>query len=175
ARGVQYAHAIFDSPNAQPVTLTASDGSFGGTSESLVGTITVPAGLPAGGHTVWVRAYDGTTWGAASVGVLSIDGRAPTISGLGASNSVRAAGQALTVTFDASDDVSSTVSFGVEVRNSATNKVMYSASRYSVPTGAQRHAWLPALDVPAGHYRIKVAVADESGNVSTAEAGTLVT
>jgi hypothetical protein len=173
--GVQRAQLVFDRPDAAPVELRASDGALGGTTEVLAAWLPIPAGTTPGPHPIWVRAFDGTEWGPATVAVLGVDGRAPTITGAAATNAVRATGQPVTVTFTATDDYSSTVSFGVEFRSQATNQIVFTTTRIGVPAGAQRAAWLPPLSVPGGPYRVKIAVADASGNVSQIEVGTVVT
>jgi subtilisin family serine protease len=175
ASGVRAAQLIFGSPDAAPVALQAADGSFGGTTEAVRTTFTLPSGTTPGAHPIWIRAFDGTTWGAAAVGVLYIDAQPPTISGLQASDAVRAANQPLTVTFTASDDRSKALAIGIEFRSQTTNQILARITRTNVTTGAQTFAWQPALTDVAGPYLVKVAVADEVGNVSVGSTGSVVT
>lgn len=175
APGVKRAQVAFDRPDAAWVEMQAADGAFGGATEAVRATITVPSGLAPGAHYVTVRAFDGSAWGGATVGVLMVDARAPTMTGVTVSNVVRAANQPMTLTFAATDDVASTINYGVEVRSTATGAIVWRKVAFNVAAGAQRITWMPGLDLPAGHYKVKLGVGDPSGNASTTEAGTIIT
>jgi hypothetical protein len=150
-----------------------ADGAWGGTTERLVASVHVPSGIAGGPHPIWVRASDGST-GAPAVGVLAIDTAAPTINAASATNGVRATGQPVTVTFGALDDHSSVVSYGIELRSTATGTVATTIIRNAVAIGGQTVQWTPSLSVAPGHYTITIAVADAVGNVSRSSIGTIV-
>jgi len=175
ARGVRAAHVIFDRPDAAPVTMKPADGSFGGTTEALQATVAVPAGTAAGPHAIWVRAFDGETWGATTVGVVAVDARAPTISSAAVSGGPRLTGEPIRVTFTVTDDYSKTFAHGIEIRSTATNAIAYRAITEQTIAGGQIYEWLPGLEVPGGHYTVKIAVADQAGNVSTTQIGAIIT
>ncbi len=172
---VRGAQVIFGSPDATPVAMQPADGSFNTQAEQLRATIKVPAGIVPGAHPVWVRATDGTAWGASAVTALYIDARPPTVSNLAASNAIRATGAPVTVTFNAVDDRSPTLVYGVEFRSQATNAIIARLTSERVGQGARSVSWQPSLTDPAGPYLVKLAVADETGNVTIASAGTVVT
>jgi subtilisin family serine protease len=173
-RGVRAAQVIFDRPDATPIPMKADDGSFGGTTETLRASVPVPAGTAAGPHTIWVRAFDGETWGATTVGVVAVDARAPTISGAAVTGGPRLTGEPIRVSFTVSDDYSTTFAHGIEIRSTATNAVAHRAINEQTSGGGQVYEWLPGLDVPGGHYTVKIAVADRAGNVSTTQIGAII-
>jgi hypothetical protein len=172
---IRGAQVIFGSPDATPVAMQAVDGSFNNTTERVRATISIPSGTTPGAHPVWIRATDGTTWGGSAVTVLYIDARSPVISGLAASNSVRAANQPITITFNATDDRSPTLVYGVEFRSQATNAIIARIASDRVGQGARTVTWTPSLTAPSGPYLVKLAVADETGNVTVASTGAVVT
>jgi len=173
ARGVRAARVMFDRPGATPVAVQAADGAFGGTTENLRATLPVPAGTPGGAHPAWISAFDGTTWGPSAATVVIVDTRAPTVSQVTASDGLRAAGRPLSITFTAIDDYATSLTYGIEFRSTVTGKIMHRAVR-SVPAGTRRYDWLPGLDAPAGHYLVKIGVADPSGNAAFAETGAVL-
>lgn len=159
------AEIVVDRPGAPPTSLTVS-----GT--SIDGTVIAPT--TPGAHPAWIRCFDGTAWSPATVTVIAVDGRAPTTSNTQVSAGAPAAGQPVVVTLTASDDLSPTVSIGIEYRATATGQIVHKEARYHLATGALRVEWLPPLTVTRGHYTVKIAVADESGNVSQQELGTII-
>jgi hypothetical protein len=174
ALGVRAAQMIFDRPDATPIAMQASDGSFGEPSEGLRAIFSVPPSVPAGPHPIWVRAFDGSTWGPATVGVLVVDGTRPVITDAVAGNSIPVAGQPIEVTFTATDDYSSTVTYAVSFFSDTTSKVVYENGRANVPTGAQRFTWLPPLDAAPGHYLVVINVYDQAGNRNNKAVGSYV-
>jgi Subtilase family len=163
-RGIRGAEVRIDSPAATPLALSAADGAFGGITESLRGTVTVPASMPAGAHVIYVRAFDGTTWGPATTGVLLIDRTAPSLTGLAASNAVRAAGQPASVTFTSVDNLSPVIAYAIVVTSAVDGHVVFQDVRQWVGGGQQRYDWLPGADVLPGRYTVKVIVGDPAGN-----------
>jgi subtilisin family serine protease len=163
--GTRRAQLVLDRPGAAPREMNV-DGT------NAVADVDVAAS--AGPHPVWIRAFDGTSWGAHAVTVVDVDSRAPQISDVSVANGARAVGQPMAVAFTATDDYSQTVSFGVEFRSTATKQIVYSQAIYGRPAGAQRFDWMPGLSVPGGHYTVKIAVADAAGNVSSTEAGAIL-
>jgi thermitase len=172
ARGIVRAELRFDSPSSTPLALAASDGAFGGTREALRGAVELPADAPAGAHAVWVRAFDGSAWGAFSVGVVVVDRTSPSLARVAATNGVRAAGRPVDVTFVAADAVSAALAIGIQVyAESPTKKLIYQEVRTGVAGGSQRAVWMPGAELLPGHYQVKVIVADEAGNTSSALVG----
>lgn len=175
ATPIRGARVVFDDPSAEPVAVTAADGAFGGTTESLRLAYRLPAGSSAGAHPFWISAWDGATWGPAATGVVVVDGRAPSISGVTTSNAVRAAGQPLTVTFNIADDYSSTFTYGIEYRSKATGAIVHREVVGDVAAGKQTRTWMPSLNVPGGPFTVKIGVADQAGNAATTETSAVVT
>lgn len=175
SQGVQRAELILDRPDAQPIAMTAADGAFGGTSEALRASVSVPSGMAAGPHPMWVRAYDGASWGPATAGVLLVDRTKPGIQGATASYGVRATRQPVRVTFSIADDYSSAFNYGVQFISTATGKVVFQDARVGVGAGRQTYDWLPGLEVPGGHFGVNIIVFDQAGNVANVFIGTLVT
>jgi hypothetical protein len=171
---VHAARLIFDKPDSAPVAMQASDGAFNEGTEALRASFKIPAGTTSGAHPVWIQAFDGTTWGATAVTVLYIDARPPTVSGLAASDAVRAAGQPVVVSFNAVDDRSGPLAYGIEFRSQATNALVARLTKLNVAAGGQSISWTPALTDPPGPYLVKLAVADASNNATIANVGTVV-
>jgi carboxypeptidase T len=95
------AEAYIDLPpwqaGATAVALTASDGAFDATTESIGGSLNT-SGLSVGPHIVYVRALDaGGTWGAVSAVFLNITNTLPTLNAAFSANC-----SALSCSFDAS-------------------------------------------------------------------------
>lgn len=175
ARGIFRAELRFDSPSASPVGLSTADGSFGGTSEVLRGSIAIPASLPAGPHPFWVRSFDGIAWGPSTVGVVIVDRTPPTIVNVAATNGVRAAKQPVSVSFTASDAASQVLTYGIQVfATGTTRKLVFQDLRTGVAPGGQRYEWFPGTGALPGHYELVVIVADQAGNRAVALVGTIV-
>lgn len=164
SRGVRAAEIRFGSPTAPPVAMTAADGAWGGAAEALRGTITIPAGTPVGPHPFYVRAYDGTAWGASTTGVIIVDRTAPSLTNVAASNGVRATAQPVSVTFTTWDAVSPVVAYAVQIFSAPDHRLVFQDVRQWVGTGSLRYDWRPSGEVLPGRYDIKLIVADQAGN-----------
>ncbi|HEX9713010.1 MAG TPA: S8 family serine peptidase [Actinomycetota bacterium] len=175
SRGVRAAQLVFDRPDAPPSSMTAADGSFGGTLEQLRATIQIPHGLAPGAHPVYVRAFDGLVWSAHAVGVVAIDATPPAILQPSAGNAIRAAGQPLAVTFTLADDYAPVLHYGVQFFSGTTGALVFQDSRASVAPGPHEYRWLPGLTVPAGPYTVKIIAVDQVGNAATKVVGSVVT
>ncbi len=176
ATGVVRAELRFRSLNATPVALVPIDGSFGGTTESLRATVSVPSSLPGGAHPFFVRAFDGTAWGPYSVGVVIVDRTPPQLWDLTATYGVRATGQPVNVTFRATDDLSKTVAYAIQVfSDGPTKSLIFQDARFGVAAGGQSYTWQPGSNVLPGSYTIKVMIADEAGNGAAKLVGTILT
>lgn len=171
--GIRAARAFIGSRASNPIALQAADGSFGQTTEGLTGTITVPATTPAGPHALYVQAFDGSAWGPASVGILLVDGSAPTIAGASASNAVRATGQPVVISASLGDDASPTLSVGVQVFD-AQNRVVFQDARTGVSLGGFSYTWVPSASVLPGTYQVKIIAVDVSGKSSATLAGMIL-
>lgn len=172
-RGIHAARVRLGSPEAEPASLAAADGAFGDAAERLTGSLPVPAGTPAGPHPIFVQAFDGISWGPSTVGVLLVDGRAPTISGASASGGVRASGQPVTVAYTVADDASPALATGIQVFD-PQNRIVHQAAQPAVPAGPVRFAWTPPLSALPGPYQVKIVAADASGRSSAVLVGTIV-
>lgn len=168
---LQAAEARVGSGEAPPIALEATDGSFDSGSEQLRLTLSL-RGLTAGTHRVFVRAKDASGWGAYTPIVVTVDATPPTIANLTASNAVRGI-DPLRVNFTATDAASARLVYAIEIVATATGQRQVSPATW-VQQGPQGYSWsLPASLAP-GHYRVVLAVADESGNTARAEAGTII-
>lgn len=173
SRGVREARVRIGSPTATPVALSAADGAFGGTTESLRGSVVVPPSLSVGAHAVYVQAFDGSMWGPNTVGVLLIDGKPPVISSPAATNATRLTATASTISFTLGDDTSPTLTYGIQVFDAA-NKEVFRDHRTAVPQGPASYSWTPGPNVLPGSYQVKIIAVDQAGKSSATIVGTLV-
>lgn len=172
AGSIVSAEARLDDPLTGPsLTLNAADGAFGGANEQLRGSLNL-AGVAPGTHRVFLRARDGAGWGAVTPLVLIIDATAPTVRDLTVSNAVRGAAP-MQVSFSASDLHSTKLTYAIELVASATGQRALSPVR-AFPGGSEGYSWTLPSSLPPGHYRVVLGVADESGNATRVEAGTIV-
>jgi hypothetical protein len=176
ATGVVRAELRFDTFGSTPVALVPTDGAFGGTTESVRTTISVPNSLPGGAHAFWVRAFDGTAWGPYSVGVVIVDRTPPQLTNVAATYGVRATGQPVQVTFSATDDLSKTLAYAIQVFTDGPAKTLvFQDLRSPVSPGGQTYVWQPGSNVLPGSYTIKVMIADEAGNGAARLVSTVLT
>jgi hypothetical protein len=175
ARGIVRAELHLDSPSSPAIPVAAADGAWGGTTEALRGTVSVPSTTAAGAHPFWIRAFDGSTWGASSVGAIVVDRTPPSLVNLAATNGVRATSQPVVVSFVSTDAVSPVISYSIQVfADSTTKQLVFQDLRSRVGTGSQQYAWTPDSSVLPGHYQVKIVVADEAGNTSAALVGAVL-
>lgn len=170
---IRGAQAWVGDADTTPVEMRAADGSFGENDEAVTADVRLPS--TPGPHTVWVRVWDGVRWSAATTGAAAVDSRAPQIFDPAADGAVRATGAPLVVRFSATDDLAARLAIGIEFRSSVTNAIVATVVRTDVIPGAQQFTWSAPLSAPAGHYTVKIAVADSAGNVATTQIGAIVT
>lgn len=171
--GIRSARVFIDSPSASPVSMNATDGTFGSTIEALTTTITISPNTAAGPHPIYVQAFDGSRWGPKSVGVLMVDGAAPVINGAAASNAIRATGQPVTITAGLGDDASPSLNMGIQVFD-AQNRVVFQQARTGVALGHFTYVWVPGSSVLPGSYQVKIIAVDQSGKSSATLVGTII-
>lgn len=169
---IKGAQAWVGGADGAPVDMRPADGSFGGTDEQVLAEVRVPNS--PGPHNVWVRVWDGVRWSAAATAAAAVDSRAPSIADPQADGAMRATGTPLSVRFTATDDLATKLAIGIEFRSSVTNAIVARVTSLQAVPGAQRFEWRAPIDAPAGRYIVKIAVADQAGNVSQTEIGAIV-
>ena len=95
------------------MAMSAADAAFGGTIESVTGSVTVPAPPVAGGHDLCVRASDGSHVGSACI-TLTVDLSAPTVTDVTLTSPGAFPGSSVGLTSSQLDDLSNVA--GVDVR-----------------------------------------------------------
>ncbi|MBI4730220.1 MAG: S8 family serine peptidase [Acidobacteria bacterium] len=161
-------------PPGTGLTMSATDGSFGDTTEALAGTWEAPPGSSTTGHRVYVRAYDGTAWGPASSTILIIDRKAPEIANLSASSSVPPLAIPSSISFDLRDDRARSLVLRIRAHNVRTGVSQILFSYDAIEQGHHLFRWLPPAAQSPGPYEIIVIAADEAANWTNASAVTLV-
>jgi thermitase len=135
----------------------------------LSASLDVTSNIVTGPHTLFVRAFDGTTWSPASVGALYVDRVAPALAGVQTNTiTVPATSTPLTVDFTIIDDYSSRFVAALDIAPAAgpnAGKPVYNGILNGLSAGPQRWSWVPGPDVLPGVYRGTLAVADEAFNV----------
>jgi hypothetical protein len=170
--GAEWMLGSTDAPVGRGEVL-AADGSFGGTSEELTVDVNIPLSFPTGVHRLFIRARDGSGWGPSSVGVLIVDRTAPTISRYEVSPAAAGSiGQAVSISFDATDDHAQTLTYTYRVISQTTGQEVF----VSTPAAMSRSAstdWVPSGGA-VGPHTVELTVMDDALNPSRARATTLL-
>lgn len=153
------------------VSLLAADGRADAVSERFTGTVAM-TGAPAGVHRILVSARDDAGWGAPVAALITIDATAPVISSLEAPASVRAASP-MTISYSGVDALADRVISGIQLRSAVTGQTTSITGAWR-PNGAHSVTFTVPASMPPGQITVTVAVADPSGNVSRAEAGSVI-
>ena len=176
---VTAAEYFLDRPGAPGAgsPLSAADGAFGERSEQLTAEIQVPLTFETGVHRLYVRAYDGTRWGAASVGVLLVDRTPPEIREFTITpTAIGVAGQGVRISFRAVDDLSSSATYTYQVSRTVlgVTQVVYESEPKTITLPAlEAVTWRPA-PADRGPYDVKLTLRDEGQNPAFAQMATLV-
>jgi hypothetical protein len=140
----------------------------------LTGGMTVTPNIPTGPHALFVRAgYEtasGKVWSAAAVAPLYVDRAWPLLTSQQTNHmAIRALQQPLMLDFVLADDFSEVLVGGIELRPVAgtSTRPVYTEIRQGLPLGPYRWTWMPGPEIPAGVYRVAVAVADQARNAHT--------
>lgn len=164
-------------PPGTGTPLSPVDGSFDGRIEQLTATVSVPLSMETGVHRVYVRASDGSGWGAASAGVLLVDRTPPRLADVTVSPvAVSLLGQPMRISFRVSDDLSTRGTYTVTAARTllGVSEVVYESEPKEIGLPASETAiWRPDA-VEAGPYEITVTVIDEGGNPASASVTALV-
>lgn len=174
-RPILDAEFFLDAPVApgQGSPIEPADGTWGGTTETLTTDIVVGTGVTAGVHRLYVRAFDGLSWGASSSGVLIVDRTPPRISQLTATNPVTPA-TPLSLSFRVDDDFSQQASYVLRVTSQVTGALAYESEPVVVDVPSLNAAtWTPAA-TDVGPHRVELLVTDESVNTARAAIGVIV-
>lgn len=166
-----------DCNGAAGIAMQAVDGAFGELTEQLVAAQNIGPVMAAGVHPVWIRTFDGTTWGPTTVGTLYVDRGRPVIDELDHGRVVvRAApdegpGSNVGTTFfgfTIRDDFST--SFAAQIRVITQDPTVkkkdpvFQEMKTGLPPGLNFFGWTPDETVPAGIYQVIIDVADEGFN-----------
>ncbi|MHB8510914.1 MAG: S8 family serine peptidase [Actinomycetota bacterium] len=149
--------------------LGPTDGDFDSTSET-VGTSFSASFLAPGPHRIFVRARDITgAWGPLGSGLLFVDDTPPTISNLQATDTIRPLASASSITFNAVDNYSLTLTYTIDITDATGLKgEVWSSGLITAPAGNELATWTPQPNDLPGRYNVKLAVRDEAGNESVA-------
>lgn len=168
-----------DTPGApgSGIAMRAADGAFDSNREVLEADILVyPSGpnmLTTGVHRLFVRAYDGTRWGPASVGVLIADRRRPEISDLKADPGIVPA-KPVQISFRVTDDWATEATYSFRLARYGSPDVVHESqvATMGVP-GTARVAWSAEL-AQLGVYTLTLTVRDQALNTQTAQTTVVV-
>jgi FtsP/CotA-like multicopper oxidase with cupredoxin domain len=149
---------------------TWTPGSLGAGGAITIGPITIPVGMTTGQHTVFVRATDGTTFGATSAVTFAVDTTGPQVTGLTLSPTVSAGASAIAISANGDDSTtgnSNTVSATYSLDGGTP--VALTLNRTNNPVAALTGSIASAG--AAGAHTVSVVATDALGN-TTATAAT---
>ncbi|HVL33063.1 MAG TPA: S8 family serine peptidase [Actinomycetota bacterium] len=145
-----------DGSDGEPIELTLASG-----------RISVPTTVAAGAHRIYVRAFD-STWGGEASAPLLVDRAPPAVDKVKAESSVAVANMPVRISFELSDDLSSTATYRVLAfrRYVDGTTPSYASQRRSTKIPATvETSWTPYI-TDAGLYSVIVGVTDEGENVA---------
>jgi hypothetical protein len=143
----------------------------GGGYKRLTATLDVGESFLAGAHPIWIRASDGTSWGAFAVGVLYVDRGKPFVTEGPMNDAVvrHAPGfDTATINYGIADDFSQsfmTLLRVVPAVSAVRNPpAVYEEWNNVARLGGNAFRWTPSAALAPGVYKISVAAVDEAYN-----------